>query len=39
MKQRGVEVVKDGKFGPVSVAILKDNIGKAFEIIEKVIPD
>ncbi len=39
IKQRGVEVVKDGKFGPVSVAILKDNSGNTFEIVEKVIPD
>ena len=39
MKQRGVEVVRDSKFGPVSVAILKDNSGNTFEIVEKVIPD
>ena len=39
MKQRGVEIVKDGKFGTVSVAILKDNAGNTFEIVEKVIPD
>ena len=25
--------------GPVSVAILKDNSGNTFEIVEKVIPD
>ena len=39
MRQRGVEVIKDSKFGPVSVAILKDNSGNKFEIVEKVIPD
>jgi len=39
VRQRGVEVVKDSKFGTVSVAILKDNAGNTFEIVEKVIPD
>ena len=39
MKQRGVEVTKDSKFGPVSVAILKDNSGNTIEIVDKVIPN
>ena len=39
LKKRGVELIREGKFGPVSLAILKDNSDTMIEIIEKVNPD
>ena len=34
IKQRGVEVIREGKVGPVSMAFIKDNNGTPIEIVE-----